>query len=476
MSTARISSGSSTAARGRGLDALFDGATAPVVAPARSTVATDLAALLDDEFMAAETGGTAAAAEGATEPVMAVPTAVAPAAARGISRDVGVLAAEPVSPVEGVDLPPSAAEALPIAPLEPEPVRPSAPPEPAPAPPQAPVSATPTPAEAVKPAEPERKLPPTKRFGAIIMDTTTEPTTDSAAGAQALVPTLPQDRSVLPPTSGEGLTPAAPPPPPERTEDQKTLVISRLSQVYDTKKLNREIDDLYKQVATEFSSPQEVSERALSILREARQVIIETPENTVSAEYRMMQVRAMLERMQASRKDSGHFGPRILLYETGWLVLLLVGMIFAGPLTNWITQVGGVTGAALLNLNPLVNTMLWGGIGGIVGALYSLWWHISEQQDFDRQYMIWYLVQPLLGLVLGGIVFLLMAGGFLLLQVNLQDEKAATGARLLPYLTAVLAGFRQNFIYGQFDRLIALFTPAQRRDTATNMGDAGPSQ
>ena len=57
---------------------------------------------------------------------------------------------------------------------------------------------------------------------------------------------------------------------------------------------------------------------------------------------------------------------------------------------------------------------------------YSLWWHISEQQDFDRHYLTWYLVQPLLGLVLGGIVFLLMAGGFLLLQVNLQDPNAAT--------------------------------------------------
>ena len=60
--------------------------------------------------------------------------------------------------------------------------------------------------------------------------------------------------------------------------------------------------------------------------------------------------------------------------------------------------------------------------------LYPLWWHISEQQDFDRHYLTWYLVQPLLGLVLGGIVFLLMAGGFLLLQVNLQDPNAATAA------------------------------------------------
>ena len=104
---------------------------------------------------------------------------------------------------------------------------------------------------------------------------------------------------------------------------------------------------------------------------------------------------------------------------------------------------------------------MWGGIGGVVGALYHLWWHISAEQDFDRQYLMWYLVQPIMGLVLGGIVFLLLAGGFLVLQVNLTDPNASTAARLIPYLVAVLGGFRQNFIYEQFDRVIALFTPGQ---------------
>ena len=109
---------------------------------------------------------------------------------------------------------------------------------------------------------------------------------------------------------------------------------------------------------------------------------------------------------------------------------------------------------------------MWGGIGGIIGALYALWWHISDQQDFERQYLMWYLVQPIMGTVLGGIVFLLLTGGFLLLQVKPSDANA--GARLIPYLVAVLAGFRQNFIYGQFDRLIALFAPGGNQSGGNN--------
>ena len=435
MTTVKSSSVNPGATRGRGLDALFEGTASPTAA--NHSVDADLAALLDNEVMAAETG----AGTGESVPAAAASVPESPAASVRGSE-----------PLEGVDLPPVAAEAQSVRPVEPEP----APPPPA----------SPTPAPE---PQPERRLPTTQRFGAIIMDTTSEPLlVEPAMTSEALVPLRAETKSILPPESGQEPEPPAPPAPPERTEDQKTIMIQRLDMVFDQgwqKALHQQIDDLYKQVATEFSSPPEKAERALSLLREARQVLLETPEEYVAAEYRTMQVRAMLDRVRESRKHSGYYGPRILAYETGWLVLLLAGLILAAPLTRWITliaQTGVGNEAALLSIYPIFNTMIWGGIGGVVGALYSLWWHISDQQDFDRHYLTWYLVQPLLGLVLGGIVFLLMAGGFLLLQVNLQDPNASTAARLLPYLTAVLAGFRQNFVYEQFNRFIALFAPAPR--------------
>jgi hypothetical protein len=429
---------------------LFEGTTSPTTA--NHAVDTDLAALLDNEVMAAETGiGPAAAAAAAAASVPAVPVS----SVRGSE------------PLEDVDLPPAAAEAQPVTIVEPELLSPP--------------SISLPPPQASPPAlepQPERRLPTTQRFGAIIMDTAIEPMpSESEMASEALVPIKAGTKSILPPESGQEPEPPAPPAPPERTEDQKTIMVQRLDAVFDQgwqKALHQQIDDLYKQVATEFSSPPEKAERALSLLREARQVLLETPEEYVAAEYRTMQVRAMLDRVRESRKQSGYYAPRILVYETVWLVLFLAGLILAAPLAGWITrlaQIGVANEAALLNIYPIVNTMMWGGVGGVVGALYSLWWHISEQQDFDRHYLTWYLVQPILGLVLGGIVFLLMAGGFLLLQVNLQDPNAATAARLLPNLTAVLAGFRQNFVYEQFNRLISLFAPAPR----SGNGGEGPS-
>jgi hypothetical protein len=434
MTTAKSSSTDPGAARGRGLDALFEGTVSPITTS--YSVDADLAALLDNEVMAAETGSSLGEAGPAPAP-----------SARGDEL------------LTGVDLPPAAAEAQPVSPVEPESLS------------ATPVAPPPTPEP-----EPERRLPTTQRFGAIIMDTSSEPIAPVVT-SDILVPIKAESKSILPPESGQEPEPPAPPAPLERTEDQKLIIVQRLDAVFDQgwqKALHRQIDELYKQVATEFSSPPEKAERTLALLREARQVLLETPENYVAAEYRTMQVRAMLDRVSESRKQSGHYGPRILAYEAVWLVFMLAGLIFAAPLAGWLTRIANIgvaNEAAILNIYPILNTMMWGAIGGVVGALYSLWWHISEQQDFDRHYLMWYLVQPMLGLVLGGIVFLLMAGGFLLLQVNLQDPDASTAARLLPYLTAVLAGFRQNFVYEQFNRLISLFGPATR---SNGNGGEGP--
>ncbi len=438
MTTARSNAGSPVTSRGRGLDALFEGTiVSPNVAP---DVDADLAALLDDEVQAAETGSLPNSAPQGLPDV-------------SLGRDAGAAPRTPpaadTSSREPIDVPLPASEAQPTKP--PAPANPPTPPL----------------------AEPARQLPTTKRFGAIIMDEVPLNTNDTTASDTTLIPVLPGVRT--PPAPGVETENTAPLVPVERTDDERTIVISRLDKVLEKnwqRAFHQQIDALYKQVATEFSSPPAAAERALTLLREARRLMIDAPEEYVNAEYRMMQVQAMLDRVKESRKQSTYYGPRILAYEAGWLLLLLLGLVFATPLTRWITAISGVGGPALLNINPILNTMFWGGIGGVVGALYALWWHISEKQNFDRHYMMWYLVQPLMGLVLGGITFLILTGGFLILQVDIADDKASTGARLLPYLTAVLAGFRQNFVYEQIERLISLFTPATRKDTSSGEGPA----
>jgi len=251
-----------------------------------------------------------------------------------------------------------------------------------------------------------------------------------------------------------------------RTEDQKSNVIKRLDMVRDMewqRKFHAQIDHFYKELSEEYSTPPDIAQKLLGMLREARQLMIDTPEEFGNAEYRVMQVATAIARRRQSRRQARFFGPWLFLYLSFWLAVFVAGLLFANQVTDYVRIWGRLDGDQLANLAPIFNTMLWGGIGGVVGAMYALWYHIADRQDFDKHYSMWYHVQPLMGLVLGAITFLILAGGFLVVQVNLADANASTGARLIPYLVAVLAGFKQDFVYEQLERVGSIFSPSSAK-------------
>ena len=493
MTTTESSAGSGPV-RGRGLDAPIESSPAPAM-PVPG-IDPELAAMLEREVRAGappiesiESISLPAEPE-ALDEVAAGGDVRAARAAPSPSRGVIAAGGDVVlAEDEAIDLPSPTADLLPIdtpSPVTPTPTSPVLGPTPSTPQPVAPLPPQPTPvvlpqapaAPVTTPAAGEQPLPPPVRIGAVIIDGgspagggSTAPEVGPAgelivSGQSAAAIIVPGERDVLPP--GPGVRPPLQPVPlPQQlAEDQKTIIISRLNEVRDTgwqRALHQQIDELYQQVTAEFSSPPGNADHMLKLLQEARQILLESPENYVAAEYRIAQVRSTMSRTRESRTQSARLAPRVFVYEVVWLVLFLLGLVFAAPLAGVFTRAGNITGATASDLFPFWNTLMWGGIGGIIGALYALWWHVSDQQDFDRQYVMWYLVQPIMGVVLGGIVYLLLSAGFLVLQITPSDPNA--GARLLPYLLAVLAGFRQNFIYNQFDRLVSLFAPSGNQNS-----------
>ncbi len=295
---------------------------------------------------------------------------------------------------------------------------------------------------------------PRRRIGAIVLETGGGPgavaiapaTSPPKAGRSALGPGQPVEVSPMPSLR-------------QLTDQQRAAILASIDPAW-LKALHEQIDELYRLISTDYSSPPGNSEQMLKMLHDARQTLIENPEEYVNAEYRTREVKAMLERMRKSRHDGTRYGLGLLFYQVAWAALLLAGLVMAVPLTTALNRLGSMSGPTAADIFPFWSTMMWGGIGGVIGALYMLWWHVADRQDFDGQYSLWYLVQPVMGMVLGGIMFLVLAAGFLVVQVDLTDAQAATAARLLPYLVAVLAGFRQNWVYEQLERLMAVFTPA----------------
>ena len=109
---------------------------------------------------------------------------------------------------------------------------------------------------------------------------------------------------------------------------------------------------------------------------------------------------------------------------------------------------------------------MWGGVGGVVGAFYSLYWHVAQVRDFDKQYSMWYIVQPVMGMLLGALVHLLIGAGFLTMQAGASAEGQLV-ASFFRYAVACIAGFRQQFILEIIDRVIQVITPKpQEKESA----------
>ncbi len=254
------------------------------------------------------------------------------------------------------------------------------------------------------------------------------------------------------------------------TEQEKQEILDKLRRS-DLNALDREADALYEKSATLLAGKREEATVAFDILRRVRLILLKDPEHYADAEYLVHQVRARINQIEQSLEAGRRYGPRLFAYQTVWMVLLavlaLVTTVNGASFAAWVAYLLGVqVDSEQLNWAILfMSTLAWGGIGGVTGALWSLYQHISIDRDFDPVENLWYYSQPVLGMVLGGIVFLIMGAGFLVVQVPMGGAtETALGPRLLPAAIAVVAGFRQNMVLDLIERLIAVILPSQEEE------------
>ena len=101
----------------------------------------------------------------------------------------------------------------------------------------------------------------------------------------------------------------------------------------------------------------------------------------------------------------------------------------------------------------LLGSMVWGALGGVIGAWLSLVRHITKDQDFNRQHLLWYINAPVMGLGVGAVIFLIMRAGLL----SITGPSEAISSPLVIYLLAWLSGFQQNVFTDMIRRLLQVF-------------------
>jgi hypothetical protein len=220
-----------------------------------------------------------------------------------------------------------------------------------------------------------------------------------------------------------------------------------------------ETHKLYEAVP-DILSGDENQGRALRLLQEAQEILLEKPRQFDLAKFKVGQVQTLVTWRRNVNRWSSTYGWGIFVYEVVWIGALALGVLTAKGAEEFVTRaVESVP--AIGGLSRLWSTMLWGGLGGVIGAFYSLYWHVAKVKDFDKKYTLWYVVQPVIGLLLGSLVHLLFGSGVLTGQgVNQRDQSAIV--RLFPYAVACVAGFRQRAVLEMMDRVVQVITPSSR--------------
>lgn len=320
---------------------------------------------------------------------------------------------------------------------------------PAPPPEPAPVVSAPASGAEFEPATPFSRLaaPPT---GEVLVS----PGPGEMRPQPLMTNSPPSSRHDQPGPGGEPRAAALPVPPVPEQEAMVSLLVTdqRINDLW------TRIEALEKMVVADENSRPSRQTVNLENLKGARNLLLGGRKNFEDAQRYVAEVEASLQMVGRVRRWSYTYGLLVLAYNLLWLVLLAWGYASA----RWVANFFGSSAVVDAEFGFTIwITVLSGGLGGVSGALYALWVHVAKEQDFDRQHLMWYLTNPLMGCVLGIFVFMVAQVGI----VTLSGGGASTGnALFILYILAWVAGFQQNVAYQLVQQAINLILKPKEPD------------
>ncbi len=191
-----------------------------------------------------------------------------------------------------------------------------------------------------------------------------------------------------------------------------------------------------------------IATQLMDRIQTARNLLIAGRENYEEAERQISEVEYRLQLSSNLKKLGKTAIPQLYAYLALWFVGLVVGLFSLGE-----TAFSAEGGLFIL----LAGSMIWGGLGGVVGALLPLIKHFSVKQDYSTQHTWWYLSSPLVGAAMGAFVHLMLSAGLLSLSSgNLSSP-------LVIYIFAGLAGYQHNVFTDLIKRLLKVLAVSESK-------------
>ena len=212
-------------------------------------------------------------------------------------------------------------------------------------------------------------------------------------------------------------------------------------------KLARQIEVLEEElVKPGYGSPETVELYQHDLL-DASGLLLASRENYDNARAIVYRIRAEMNRQRKIAADIMRYRPLLLNYYIGWGIALGVLFLLKALFVS-VTDAVGVTLFA-----ELYYPMLLGVVGALLSGYLTLERHTTRLRDFDPIHISWYLFNPLLGGVLGLLMFLLAS----IANEDLLHGSATAPEYAITYLLCVVAGMNQSNVLRQLNELVKRF-------------------
>lgn len=225
-------------------------------------------------------------------------------------------------------------------------------------------------------------------------------------------------------------------------------------------RLWEEINETYTYVIADVRGYYHSTEQSIAELKRARELLLAGAEHFDNAEEAVKRVKSRLRLERKVRQWSRTRGVWLAVYLTLWLMVLTIATL----LTSRVYEI-----ALVLVPDWMAATFLpalYGGLGGVVGALWVLIKHMVRRRDFDPIHTPWYVLNPILGMALGAITYFLLRASTLILGLN-TVPLGDPGEQFGLYFLSVVVGFNQNVLWALIDRVIGAVIPPEDKPATT---------
>jgi len=225
------------------------------------------------------------------------------------------------------------------------------------------------------------------------------------------------------------------------------------------------IEQLLNELAMGCRAPSEVLDAYQKDLLHANSLLLASRENYDDARAIVYRVRGEISRQRQIEANIKRYRPLLLNYYLGWgvtlVVLFLLKALFVG-----VAEAVGVN-----TVSALYYPALFGIAGALLSGFFTLERHTSILRDFDPMHITWYLLNPLLGGVMGVLMFLLIA----IANEDLLSETASFSEVIIADLLCLAAGMNQSYVLQRLDALRQRYGgAAAARDANDNTPPAPP--